>query len=131
MKTDPADLKNLPASLDGWNPRLLAEITGTIALAEEQAPQCGSHTIPFTNMQAINPRWKNFPGAGLACIEYMNVRAVNMALAYMGACVAVYERLPNGDIVVDDPSAKARVRRAIKAYKAEEELAYSHVPLEE
>ena len=101
--TNPADLINLPTCLDGWNPRLLAEVVSTIALAEEQAPRCGKHTIPFEAMQAINPRWAGFPDAGRACITHMNVGAVNQALGYVSGFLAIYERRSNGDIVVGDP----------------------------
>lgn len=101
--TLPTDLVNLPSCLDGFNPRLLAEVVSTIALAEEQAPRCGKHVITFEAMRAINPRWAAYPDAGRACISHMNVGAVNRALGYMSGFLAVYERRPNGDIVVGDP----------------------------
>lgn len=116
QRTSPADLANLPACLDGHDPRLLAEVVSTIALAEEQAPRAGQHTITFASMQAINPRWAGFPDAGRACIEYMNVGAVNRALGYMGGFLAVYERYANGDILVGDPMAPTpKSRRSVQS----------------
>lgn len=113
LKTNPEDLANLPSPLGSWDPRLLAEMAATIALAEEQAPKTGSHLITFKAMQDINPLWRSHPETGISCIQHMNVRAVNQALAYMGTHTAVYERFPNGNILVDDPGAEERVRRAI------------------
>lgn len=86
--------------LDLWSPRTFGETISTIVLAEERAPQAGAHIIPFAALKTVNQRWRDYPGAGVACLKHIDLAKLNTGLDLITSGLRVDSVDANGDLRV-------------------------------
>lgn len=87
------------SSLPVWDPALAAEVAATVFLSYVQLPIAGGRRITFSELRGTNPRWREFPAAGLKSLSDVNRDAVSALLWVLGS-IGLSEVKENGDVVV-------------------------------